>query len=181
MEFLLLFVLPLGGYIVYLVCFADLRTTFERDSHLHSRGVLLYKAGLLVESRAYFADVLRKNPSNATCLYYLGRIHIDEGNTHQALYYLQQAIRYDNTIADAYMLSGRLLMQLEFFEEAAQEFRRATFYLRTDPEPLYLQGRCLIILKQKKAARKCFKAAALLGHEEANFMDKQSLLYTDVM
>jgi hypothetical protein len=38
-----------------------------------------------------------------------------------------------------------------------------------------------MILKQKKAARKCFKAAAKLGHEEANFMEKQSILYSDLL
>ncbi len=181
MEFLVLFILPLGGYVVYLVCFADLRSTFEKQKATHTKGVGLYRAGCTQESIEYFQAVARKDKHPALALYYLSLCHQELGNQYQAMYYLQQCIRYDNTVADAYMRLGDMLMQMEAYEEAALEYGKASFYLKNDPEPLFRKGRCLLALKFKKDAKKCFQHAAKLGHEEANHLMRQQLLFSDLV
>ncbi len=178
MEFLLLFVLPLGLYLLYLTCFADLRTSFEKASDQHGKVVKSIQKGEGAVALTYFQDLLSRGKAPKGFVYFqLGCAHLNEGNSHQALYCFQQAVRFDGSIALAYKKSADLLFAQGAWEETLTELNRALFYLRTDANCHYLKAKCLLELKQRKQARESLLEAARCGSEEANFLLQNSMLF----
>lgn len=178
MEFLLIFVFPLGLYLLYLTFFADLRSSFEKANDQFGKEINSFDQLEGQKSIDFFQDLLRQGKAPKGFAYYqLGCAHLKQGNTHQALYSFQQAVRFDGSIAEAYKKSAELLLEQQAYEEALTEINRALFYLRYDADGHFLKGKCLLELKEVDKAKSSLSEAVRLGSEDANYLMHNHMIF----
>jgi tetratricopeptide (TPR) repeat protein len=88
--------------------------------------------GRFDEARKYFAEGLKKNPHNASCLFNMGFIEEHQGNRAKAEELLQQALKSDPDLSDALFELANLRIQSKKLEEAAALLRR---YVKVSQRP----------------------------------------------
>ena len=88
--------------------------------------------GNIAQSRLYFEDALRFQPSSSTILTYYAAVLIRTGSANQALPYAQRAVQAGPTSPDAYAMLGFAQFASDHTKDAIASWKRS-LELRPDP------------------------------------------------
>jgi tetratricopeptide (TPR) repeat protein len=169
---LLLFFLP---FFLTLMFFNWLETKFFsfRDFEKLAEGELLLTDKKYAEAQSFFTEKLKQFPKSSKAYFLRGKANLYLENYFSALYDIEQSISFDNTIADCYVLKGKILYKLEDFDKAFLEFDKADWFYRSgNAETLRWRGMSLYLIGQVENAILDFKRAVELGDEDADYILK---------
>lgn len=171
MEWLVLFFfLP---FILTLMFFNWLEEKFINFGNIEQleAGEKMLEAKQYVQARDFFAYKLNDFPKSARAYYGRAYANFHLKNYFSALYDIEESISFDNTVADAYLLKGKILYYLEEYDQAFLEFDKADWHYRNEnPVALRWRGIARFQLGQRRLAIDDFNKAVALGDEDANYI-----------
>ena len=88
-------------------------------------GKFEFEHGNIAQSRQYFENALRFQPSNSTILIYYSALLVRTGNASQALQYAQRAVQSRPDSADAYTMLGYAQFSSDHTKDAVASWKRA--------------------------------------------------------
>jgi tetratricopeptide (TPR) repeat protein len=126
-----IFVVPLVIFLLVLQYYrTDHDTAADKDRKRYAEGIELFDAGNYAAAFAYFNQKIKENRKSAIAYTYRGKCHLKEENLHSALYDFTQALSFDTTLSDVHLEKGKVLYQLEEFNEAFLSFDKAVWFSR---------------------------------------------------
>ncbi len=168
MEVFVLFVLLLGCLFVKAAFFKPNDPT-SKDAKKLKPGIELVKARQYQKAFDYFNQVLKEKPNSALAYAYRGRCNLALNDLYAAIFDCTEAVSYDHCIAEAYLVKGIALFELEMYKEAFLEFDKAVWYARKDGETYRWRALTRVKLGLKDKAYEDFTKAIELGDEHANY------------
>lgn len=117
----------------------EFKTLIDLDPSARSytfMGLSYRHLGRFDEARKYFEEGLRRDPTNAACLFNIGFIEERQGNTTSANDKFQQALRSNPNFSEALLELANLRTKDKKYSEAADLLRRYVKVSR-DPAPGY--------------------------------------------
>lgn len=174
---LLLFFLP---FIITLMFFNWLEEKFYsfRDVEKLEEGEVLLSEKKYLEAQIFFTDKLKLFPKSSKAYYFRGKVNLQLENYFSALYDIEQSISFDNTVAECFVLKGKILFKLEEFDKAFLEFDKADWFYRSgNAETLRWRGMSRYLIGQVDNAIVDFKRAVELGDEDAGYILKSKFEY----
>lgn len=130
------------------------------------------------EAKNSFDSFLRLYPKSARG--FLGRSKCNWAlqNVHSALYDIEQSLSYDNTVAEAYIIKGKIHFKLEDYDLAFLEFDKADWHYRSEnPVAMRWRGMAHYANGRIKEAKRDLINAAEHGDEDAAFILRTSFSY----
>jgi tetratricopeptide (TPR) repeat protein len=178
MEWLLLFFfLP---FVLTIMFFNWLEEKFFnfRDREKLQEGEQLFSENRYEEAQVFFTEKLKNFPKSAKAYLLRAKTNLYLENHFSALYDIEQSISFDNTIAEAYMVKGRILYKLREFDKAFLEFDKADWFYRSEnPEALRWRGMARYCIGQLEHAISDFNMAVELGDEDAAYILRTKFEY----
>ncbi|MBC7408857.1 MAG: hypothetical protein H7339_10750 [Arcicella sp.] len=174
---LLLFFLP---FIVTLMFFNWLEEKFYsfRDVEKLVEGEILLSEKKYLEAQIFFTEKLKLFPKSSKAYYFRGKVNLALENYFSALYDIEQSISFDHTVAECFVLKGKILFRLNEFDKAFLEFDKADWFYRSgNAETLRWRGMSRYLIGQVDNAIEDFKRAVELGDEDADFILKTKFEY----
>ncbi len=104
-----------------------------------NQGEALIRAGRREKAEEKFGEVLKRDPSNAAALVWLGEISLSRRDLQKAEAYAQRAERANPNHAPVHALLGTIYEQKKEPRKAESEFKKALII-----DPAYLQARLLL-------------------------------------
>ena len=177
MEIALLVLLFIPYLIIkYLV--TDHDTPAEKDAKRFREGVELYAQQQYEDAFRYFDEQVKKYPKSAVAYAWRGKCNLHEENYYSALYDLEQALSYDNTLAAAYLDKGQAHLAVDEYRDAFREFDKAVwFYRERNADALRLRGLARLRMKQIGQSERDLRRAVELGDENARHLLSQAPFY----
>lgn len=173
MEWLLLFFfLP---FFLTLMFFNWLEEKFFsfRDSEKLGEGEIMLAEKRYAEAQLFFTQKLVNFPKSSKAYFLRGKANLQLENCYSALYDIEQSISYDNTVAEFFVLKGKILYKLEDYDRAFLEFDKADWFYRSgNAETLRWRGMSRYLIGQVENAILDFKRAVELGDEDADYILK---------
>ena len=174
---LLLFFLP---FIVTMMFFNWLEEKFYnfRDIEKLAEGEVLLSEKKYLEAQFFFTEKLKSFPKSPKAYFYRGKVNLLLENYFSALYDIEQSISFDNTVAECFVLKGKILYKLEEFDKAFLEFDKADWFYRSgNAETLRWRGMSRYMIGQVENAIVDFNRAVELGDEDADYILKTKFEY----
>ena len=174
---LLLFFLP---FFLTLMFFNWLENKFYsfRDLEKLGDGEVMLSEKRYLEAQIFFSEKLKLFPKSPKAYYFRGKSNLLLENYYSALYDIEQSISFDNTVADCFMIKGKILYKLEEFDKAFLEFDKADWFYRSgNAETLRWRGMARYLIGQVENAIIDFKRAVELGDEDADYILKTKFDY----
>lgn len=126
-----IFVVPLVVFLLVLQYYrTDHYTAVDKDRKRYAEGITLFEAGDYAAAFAYFNQKIKENRKSAIAYIYRGKCHLKEENLHSALYDFTEALSFDTTLSDVHLEKGKVLYQLDEFNEAFLAFDKAVWFSR---------------------------------------------------
>lgn len=88
-------------------------------------GKFEFEHGNIAQSRQYFENALRFQPSNSTILVYYSALLVRTGNAKQALQYAERAVQSRPDSADAYTMLGYTQFSSDHTKDAVASWKRS--------------------------------------------------------
>ena len=174
---LLLFFLP---FFMTLMFFNWLEEKFYsfRDVEKLGEGEELLSEKKYAEAQIFFTEKLKSYPKSPKAYFCRSKANLYLENYFSALYDIEQSISFDNTIAECFVLKGKILYKLEEFDKAFLEFDKADwFYRSSNAETLRWRGMSRYLIGQVENAIIDFKRAVELGDGDSDFILKTKFEY----
>jgi tetratricopeptide (TPR) repeat protein len=168
MEVFALFVLFLGCLFIKALLFKPTDPT-SRDEKKYMEGIHLVNARKYEEAFQYFNNALKECPNSGLAYAYRGKCNLYLNDLFAAIYDSTEALAYDHCIADAYLIKGMALFELELYKDAYLEFDKAVWYARKNGETYRWRALCRAKLGMTDKAREDFAKAIELGDEHASY------------
>jgi tetratricopeptide (TPR) repeat protein len=168
MEVFVLFVLFMGCLFVKALLFKPNDPT-SRDEKKFKEGIQLVNSKRYEEGFAYFNKALKENPKSGLAYACRGRCNLCLNDLFAAIYDTTEALAYDHCIADAYLVKGIALFELEMYKDAFIEFDKAVWYARNNGESYRWRALCRTKLGMADKAYEDFAKAINLGDEHASY------------
>jgi tetratricopeptide (TPR) repeat protein len=168
MEVFALFILFLGCLFIKAVLFKPNDPT-SRDEKKYKEGIQLVKARRYEDAFNYFNHVLKVSPNSGLAYAYRGKCNLHLNDLFAAIYDTTEALAYDHCLADAYLIKGIALFELDMYKEAFLEFDKAVWYARKNGENYRWRALCRAKLGIIDKAREDFAKAIELGDEHASY------------
>ena len=144
-----------------------------RDHEKLGEGELLLTDKKYTEAQIFLTEKLKYFPKSSKAYFLRGKANLFLENYFSALYDIEQSISFDNTVADYFVLKGKILYKLEDFDKAFLEFDKADWFYRSgDAETLRWRGMSRFLIGQAENAIIDFKRASELGDEDADYILK---------
>lgn len=126
-----IFVVPLVVFLLILKYYlTDHDTATDKDRKRYAEGVSLFEAGDYTAAYTYFDQKLKENRKSALAYAYRGKCHLKDDNLHSALYNFTEALSFDTTLPDVHLEKGKVLYQLEEYNDAFLSFDKAVWFSR---------------------------------------------------
>ncbi|MFN4147323.1 MAG: tetratricopeptide repeat protein [Runella sp.] len=169
-----LLILLLIPYLVLRYYLTDHDTPSEKEKKRLAEGIEIYEKQSYEEAFEYFDRQVKENRKSAIAYAYRGKCNRANDNIYSALYDFSQALSYDNTLTDVHLDKGRILYELEEYDEAFLSFDKAVWFSQGH-EPEALRWRALARLQkdQIEQAENDLKKAVKLGDENAAYVLSQ--------
>jgi tetratricopeptide (TPR) repeat protein len=174
---LLLFFLP---FFLTLMFFNWLEEKFYRfrDVEKLGDGEVLLSEKKYLDAQIFFSEKLKFFPKSSRAYFFRGKANLHLENYYSALYDIEQSISFDNTVAEYFVIKGKILYKLEEFDKAFLEFDKADWFYRSgNAETLRWRGMSRYLLGQVENAIIDFKRAVELGDEDADYILKTKFEY----
>jgi tetratricopeptide (TPR) repeat protein len=168
MEVFALFILFLGCLFIKAVLFKPNDPT-SRDEKKYKEGIDLVNTKRYEEAFHYFNEALKVNAASGLAYAYRGKCNLYLNDLFAAIYDSTEALAYDHCIADAYLVKGTALFELEMYKEAYLEFDKAVWYARRNGEAYRWRALCSAKLGLTEKIHADFAKAIELGDEHANY------------
>lgn len=127
-----IFVVPLVVFLLVLQYYrTDHDTAADKDRKRYVEGIELFEAGDdYAGAFTYFNQAVRENRKSAIAYTYRGKCHLKEDNLHSALYDFTQALSFDTTLSEVHLEKGKVLYQLEEYNDAFLSLDKAVWFSR---------------------------------------------------
>ena len=172
MEVFALFILFLGCLFIKAVFFKPNDPT-SRDEKKYQQGIELVQAKRYEEAFVYFNEALKEFPNSGLAYAYRGKCNLYLNDLFAAIYDSTEALAYDHCIADAYLVKGTALFELEMYKEAYLEFDKAVWYSRNNGEAYRWRAICSVKLGSTEKIDEDFAKAIELGDEHASYYSRK--------
>jgi tetratricopeptide (TPR) repeat protein len=172
MEVFVLFILFLGCLFIKAVFFKPNDPT-SRDEKKYKEGIELVNTRRYEEAFQYFNEALKVSPNSGLAFAYRGKCNLYLNDLFAAIYDSTEALAYDHCIADAYLVKGTALFELEMYKEAYLEFDKAVWYSRKNGEAYRWRALCSLKIGTTDRVHEDFAKAIELGDEHANYYAKK--------
>ncbi|GAB4025867.1 tetratricopeptide repeat protein [Spirosoma gilvum] len=159
----LLLVTLVIGLIIYVRYLAGLQTNAEKDIERFQPGIDEYNMGNLDEAFHFFHEAIQQSPSSSIAYLYRARCFKALGDYSAAMTDLEAGKRYDDTLPDLHLESGRIHFQRQEFTDAFSDFDKAVFYSHgSGSTAYYWRGLTRQRLNQPQEAEQDWAKAATL-------------------
>jgi tetratricopeptide (TPR) repeat protein len=126
-----IFVVPLVVFLLVLQYYrTDHDTPADKDRKRYAEGIALFEAGNYAVAFTYFNQAVKENRKSAIAYTYRGKCHLMDEKLHSALYDFTQALSFDTTLSEVHLEKGKVLYQLEEFNDAFLSFDKAVWFSR---------------------------------------------------
>lgn len=133
------------------------------DNALLMRAIEAHKGGRFAEAEAGYRRVLRRRPSDADALNFLGMMRVQTGKIGEGLELLRRSVKSQPRNPHAWTNFGNALTASGALEEAHQAFSAASELAPTMAEAWFNRGTCARRLKRAEEALECFQKAVEYG------------------
>ncbi|HEY0686701.1 MAG TPA: tetratricopeptide repeat protein [Steroidobacter sp.] len=133
------------------------------DNSLLMRAIEAHKGGRFVEAEAGYRRVLRRRPSDADALNFLGMMSVQTGNLAEGLELLRRSVKSQPRNPHAWTNFGNALTASGALDEAHKAFSAATDLAPTMAEAWFNRGVCARRLKRAEDAVDSFRKAVEHG------------------
>lgn len=127
------------------------------------RAIEAHKGGRFAEAEAGYRRILRRRPSDADALNFLGMMRVQTGNVGEGLELLRRSVKSQPRNPHAWTNFGNALTASGGLEEAHKAFSAATDLAPTMAEAWFNRGVCARRLKRAEEALDCFRKAVEHG------------------
>ena len=133
------------------------------DNALLVRAIEAHKGGRFAEAEAGYRRVLRRRPTDADALNFLGMMRVQIGNLGEGLELLRRSVKSQPRNPHAWTNFGNALTASGALEEALKAFSTAAELAPTMAEAWFNRGICARRLKRAEEALECFRKAVEHG------------------
>lgn len=126
-----IFVVPLVIFLLVLKYYlTDHDTATDKDRKRYAEGIELFDAHDYDTAFAYFDQMVKENRKSSIAYTYRGKCHLKQENLHSALYDFTEALSFDTTLSEVHLEKGKILYQLEEYNDAFLSFDKAVWFSR---------------------------------------------------
>lgn len=126
-----IFVVPLVVFLLILKYYlTDHDTATDKDRKRYAEGIALFEAGDYAAAFAYFNQKLKENRKSALAYMYRGKCNLEDQNLYSALYDFTEALSFDTTLSEVHLEKGKILYQLEEYNDAFLSLDKAVWFSR---------------------------------------------------
>lgn len=136
------------------------------DAHLY-RGLALARLGEYSRAEQDLMRAASLKPSDARSRYLLGYTLWQAGRSLEGIHALDEAIRRNPSLTQAYTQRGAIRAELGEHEKAIEDFRQAMSLSPGDFDPRFRLGQSCLMLEQYQQAYRAFSGAASLKPDSA--------------
>ncbi|WP_044171226.1 tetratricopeptide repeat protein [Flectobacillus major] len=178
MEWLVLFFfLPFVLTLMFFNWLEEKFISFKNKEKLEEGEAMLHEKKY-AQAKAFFSEKLKRFPKSAKAYLLRTKANLFLENYYSALYDIEQSISFDNTVAEAYVLKGKILYKLDEFDKAFLEFDKADWHYRSEnPIALRWRGMARFQIGQTDNAIEDFRRAVELGDEDAEYILRTQFEY----
>lgn len=168
MEGFILIIL-LAIYLAIKIAFGNHDDPTAKDAKKYREGIELVQQKQYQEAYRYFDQVLKERPKCALAYAYRGKCNLVLDDLYAAIFDCTEAVSFDHCIAEAYLVKGIALYNLEMYRDAFLEFDKAVWYFRNSAEAFRWRALTRERLGIFDKAEADLKRAIELGDELANY------------
>lgn len=117
---------------------------------------------------------------NARKYYRTGNDYLKENRFDQAVQYFSRAIQVDSDYEDAYLARAEAYEKLGKIENAAQDYKKATYFFEKETEVFYHAGRLLYQIGRYKEALKYLDRAIDIKNKNLEAVQLKILVYMEL-
>jgi predicted O-linked N-acetylglucosamine transferase (SPINDLY family) len=135
-----------------------------------AKALAAHKQGKFSEAEAIYSEILRANPSDFHSMHLLGVIALQTEQIERGVELIRNAIKIDETVADAHSHLGNGLRRLNSPEEALASYDKAIALKPDHADAFHNRGLVLCDLRRLEEALTSFDSALALKPDKAELL-----------
>ena len=144
------------------------------------QAIAFHRAGLLAEAEQLYRRILEVERRNFDCLHLLGVLHFQRGEFSEAVRQIDDALKINPNVADAYNNRGNALRKLKRSEQALESYDHAIALKPDDAATFNNRGSAFRELEQFEAALADFDNAITLRPDFAEAFNNRGNAYKEL-